>query len=60
LIGRHGTEDHGAFVVVTHSRAGALREALAQRAIIADARGPYLRLCPDILTTDEEIALRYS
>jgi len=53
---RGGTEDHGAFVVVTDAHAGRWCEALAARAIIADARGPYLRLCPDILTTDDELA----
>ncbi|MFI4888235.1 MAG: aminotransferase class V-fold PLP-dependent enzyme [Burkholderiales bacterium] len=52
---RGGNEDHGAFVVVTDSRAGEWREALMQRQIITDARGPYLRLCPDVLTTDDEL-----
>lgn len=50
-----GNEDHGAFVVVTDPRAGEWCAALAERAIIADARGPCLRLCPDILTTNEEL-----
>jgi kynureninase len=51
-----GTDDHGAFVVVTDSRAGEWCKALAQRHIVTDARGPYLRLCPDILTTDDDLA----
>src|SRR6185437_13875636 len=34
-----GTDDHGAFVVVTHERAAAWREALAERGIVTDARG---------------------
>ena len=61
LLGSRGiaaqgaTEDHGAFVVVTDSRAGAWREALARRRIVTDARGDYLRLCPDVLTTDEQL-----
>jgi hypothetical protein len=24
--------------------------------VVTDARGPWLRLCPDILTTDDELA----
>jgi kynureninase len=50
-----GTEDRGAFVVATDARAPAWRAALADRGIVTDARGRYLRLCPDILTTDDEL-----
>ncbi|HXR57649.1 MAG TPA: aminotransferase class V-fold PLP-dependent enzyme [Casimicrobiaceae bacterium] len=50
-----GTDDHGAFVVVTHERAAAWREALAERGIVTDARGNRLRLCPDVLTTGDEL-----
>jgi kynureninase len=50
-----GTEDHGAFVVVTDARAQSWRAALAARGIVADARGERLRLCPDILTTYEQL-----
>ena len=50
-----GTDDHGAFVIVTHERAAAWREALAARDIVADARGNRLRLCPDVVTTDDEL-----
>jgi kynureninase len=57
IVARGGTGDHGGFVVVTDSRAGGWREALAQRAIVTDARGQYLRLCPDLLTTDDELVL---
>jgi len=61
-----GSADHGAFVVV--SRAGvdaphAARrgvETLAERGVIADARGPRIRLCPDVLTTTEELDLAAS
>ena len=52
---RGGTEDHGAFVVVETPRAVEIAEALRQQDIVTDARGRYLRLCPDILTTDDEI-----
>jgi kynureninase len=50
-----GSDDHGAFVVVTHERAAVWREVLATRNIVTDARGNRLRLCPDILTRDEEL-----
>ncbi len=50
-----GTEDRGAFVVVTHPRAGELAAALRERGIVTDARGPHLRLCPDVLTTEDEL-----
>jgi kynureninase len=61
LLARHGIaargarEDHGAFVVVEHERASAWSQALRDRGIVTDARGPYLRLCPDVLTTGEEL-----
>jgi kynureninase len=32
-----------------------IAEALKQQGIVTDARGPWLRLCPDILTTDDEL-----
>ncbi len=50
-----GTEDRGAFVVVDSPRAVAIADALARQGIIVDARGRYLRLCPDILTGDEDL-----
>jgi kynureninase len=50
-----GTEDRGAFVVVRARDAVVLAEALAARGIRTDARGSYLRLCPDVLTTDAEL-----
>ena len=50
-----GTEDRGAFVVVRRRDARALADALAARAIATDARGEWLRLCPDVLTTDDEL-----
>ena len=55
IAAKGGTADHGAFVVVTDPRAPAWCEALARRGIVTDARGDYLRLCPDVLTTDEEL-----
>jgi kynureninase len=55
IAAKGGTQDHGAFVVVTDPRALAWREALAARQIVTDARGDRLRLCPDILTTGAEL-----
>jgi len=51
-----GTEDRGAFAVVTTPRATAWCERLAERGVTTDARGRHLRLCPDILTTEAEMA----
>jgi kynureninase len=50
-----GSEDRGAFVTVTHAEASRWSEALRAAGVITDARGPYLRLCPDLLTTDAEL-----
>ena len=50
-----GTHDRGAFVVVTHPQAEGWSDALAAADVVTDARGPYLRLCPDLLTTEAEI-----
>ena len=55
IVARGGTERHGPFVVVEHARAAQFSEALATRDVITDARGPWLRLCPDIVTTDREL-----
>ena len=50
-----GSPDHGAFVVVTDPRAQSWCATLATRGIVADARGERLRLCPDVLTTEEQL-----
>ena len=50
-----GTEDRGAFVVVVDDRAEEWAKRLHDAGIVTDARGRYLRLCPDILTTDAEL-----
>jgi kynureninase len=50
-----GTEDRGAFVVILDSHAVELAVVLQERGVHVDARGPYLRLCPDVLTTDAEL-----
>lgn len=51
-----GTADRGAFVTLVSPRAGEWCEALASRGVVTDARGRFLRLCPDILTTERELA----
>ena len=51
-----GTEDRGAFLIVVDERAEAWSDALGHRGVVTDARGRFLRLCPDLLTTEDEIA----
>jgi kynureninase len=51
-----GTENRGAFLIVVDDRAEAWADALEQRGVVTDARGRFLRLCPDVLTTEAEIA----
>ncbi|HEX3681577.1 MAG TPA: aminotransferase class V-fold PLP-dependent enzyme [Bryobacteraceae bacterium] len=47
--------DHGAFLTIRQPDAASLAAALAARGIHTDARGSYLRLCPDLLSRDEEL-----
>jgi kynureninase len=62
LLGEHGisaeggSQDRGAFTVISDPHAVELAIALQERGVHVDARGPYLRLCPDLLTTDAELA----
>jgi kynureninase len=55
IAARGGTAERGAFVVVRHPDARAWSAALAARGIATDARGEWLRLTPDVLTTDAEL-----
>lgn len=48
-------EGHGAFLTVRHAEAARISSELMQRGVKTDARGEYLRLCPDILNPDEEL-----
>lgn len=54
-----GTASRGAFVVVPlegfAGGASQVVERLAAQGVVADARGVYLRLCPDLLTPHDEI-----
>jgi kynureninase len=51
-----GSEDRGAFVVVRSGRARASAGELERQGVIVDSRGDILRLCPDLLTTQAELA----
>ncbi|WP_158748433.1 aminotransferase class V-fold PLP-dependent enzyme [Acidobacterium sp. S8] len=50
-----GDDDHGAFLAIPLEGAADIAAKLAERGVIADARGDWLRLCPDCLTRDEEL-----
>jgi kynureninase len=53
-----GDSNHGAFLAIRLATASQLPPLLERNGIICDARGEWLRLCPDCLTRDEE--LRYA
>jgi kynureninase len=48
--------DHGAFVTLKSARATVLAAQLEKEGIKTDARGEYLRLCPDFLNREDELA----
>ena len=50
-----GDAGHGAFLAIRLESATQLPALLEERGIITDARGEWLRLCPDCLTRDEEL-----
>lgn len=50
-----GTGDRGAFLIIRDPHAVELALVLQERGVHGDARGSYLRLCPDALTTDAEL-----
>lgn len=50
-----GREEQGAFVVIRDVDATSLAQALEREGVYGDARGPFLRLCPDLLTTEHEL-----
>src|SRR6185503_14851963 len=49
-------DEHGAFLTVTHPKAEKLVHELDRRGVVTDSRGDRLRLCPDILNTEAEMA----
>jgi kynureninase len=50
-----GDERHGAFLALRMKNASELAKRLELEGIICDARGEWLRLCPDCLTRDAEL-----
>jgi kynureninase len=50
-----GDADHGAFLCVRDTNAANLAKQLLESNVITDARGEWLRLCPDCLTREEEL-----
>ena len=48
-------DDHGAFVTLRHRNAVKLSDTLGKAGVKTDARGEYLRICPDFLNTFEEL-----
>jgi kynureninase len=50
-----GDADHGAFLSVRHTNASDLAKRIVESNVITDARGEWLRLCPDCLTRDDEL-----
>jgi kynureninase len=50
-----GDDDHGAFLAIRLAKAMDFAARLQRKGIICDARGQWLRLCPDCLTRDEEL-----
>ncbi len=53
-------EDHAAFLAVQLGNAVDVSASLAEHGVVTDARGEWLRLCPDCLTKDEELRLAAS
>jgi kynureninase len=51
-----GDEKHGAFLAISSRRAPQIAISLEQKGIHCDARGDWLRFCPDCLTRDEELS----
>ena len=50
-----GDATHGAFLAIRLANAMEFPAKLEREGIISDARGQWLRLCPDCLTRDEEL-----
>jgi kynureninase len=48
-------EDHGAFVTLRNAGAKVLAAELEKKGVKTDARGEYLRLCPDYLNPKDEL-----
>jgi kynureninase len=48
-------KNHGAFLTIQHPNAQGVSAQLEKEGVKTDARGEYLRLCPDILNTRAEL-----
>jgi kynureninase len=48
-------DDHGAFVTLRNAKAKVLSAELEKKGVKTDARGEYLRICPDYLNSREEL-----
>jgi kynureninase len=48
--------DYGAFVTLENKNAKGFAAGLEKRGVKTDARGEYLRLCPDVLNSRQELA----
>lgn len=56
IRGIQGIDDqHAAFVTLKHPEAPRLAKELEQKGIKTDARGEFLRLCPDYLNSEDEL-----
>jgi kynureninase len=55
-----GDDDHGAFLSIRHPNARNLAKKLGESNVVTDARGEWLRLCPDCLTREEELRIAAS
>lgn len=53
--GGHSPEQSGAFLLIPRADAHAVCDALKQAGVNVDARLGHLRLCPDVVTTREEM-----
>ena len=56
LLPVEGTgKDHGAFITLKNPEAAKLASELEKQSIKVDTRGEYLRICPDILNSRDEL-----
>jgi kynureninase len=56
IVSKGEGEDYGAFLTIVREDAAKLSERLKQLGVTTDARGNSLRLCPDYLNTQAELA----
>jgi kynureninase len=55
IVAEGGTPDRGAFTIVRDTHATQWADALDKAGLKTDARGSFLRVCPDLLNTDAEL-----